>query len=199
MVWLYQPLLHLTAISSLIRCRLRDQGSTNNEEKVMDKHRTSARTLLPAALLLSAWALAQPSGYSFVFEVYMQSALEPDSFDSWFEENRARFDQQFSSCFRTLYSQWQQQAAADAEICDQHDDSNWKAKCHSESRAEHYFLWAKDMRQVLSAGEGWVDTFTGSGMARAWVQCRQVPGLCATMKAQLEENLVGYRPDMTCH
>lgn len=171
----------------------------------MDKHRTFARTLLPmlpAAVLLGAWTPAQPqpSGYSFVFEVYMQSALEPDSFDSWFEENNARFeDPRFTACFGQLYSRWTQQAAADAEICDQHEDSNWKAKCHSESRAEHYFLWAKDMRQVLSAGEGWVDTFTGSGMARAWVQCQQVPGLCATMKAQLEENLVGYRPDMTCH
>jgi len=171
----------------------------------MDTHRTFARTLLPtlpAAVLVSAWALAQPlsSGYSFVFEVYRQSALEPDSFDSWFEENKARFDDpRFSTCFGQLYTRWRKQAAEDAAICDQHDDPNWRAKCHSESHAEHYFLWATDLQQVLSTGEGWLDTDTGGGMARAWVQCQQVPGLCANMRAQLEQGLVAYRPDMTCH
>jgi hypothetical protein len=180
----------------------------------MDTLRTIARSLLPhhvagrvcallifpVAVLLGGWALAQATPYSFVFEIYKQSALEPDSFDSWYEENQERFaDPRFSSCFGQLFNQWSKQAAADKEICDQHEDSAWRAKCNGESKAEYYFLWALSLREFLKAGEGWLDTYAGQLSARGWQQCALFPGGCETLRAQLETAVVGYRQDMTCY
>lgn len=156
--------------------------------------------IFPVAVLLGGWAIAQATPYSFVYEVYRQSALEPDSFDDWFVENKERFDDpRFSSCFGQLFSRWNKQAVEDGQICDQHDDSAWRAKCHGESKAEYYFLWGMSLQEFLNAGEGWLDTYAGQLSARGWQQCAQFPGGCETLRAHLEQALVGYQPDMTCY
>jgi hypothetical protein len=163
--------------------------------------RVPALLILPAALLLSGWVLAQPLSppYSFVFDVYKQSAFEPNSFDSWFKQNRARFDDpRFSTCFGHLYSRWSKQAAKDKAICDQHTDPSWQTKCNSESRAQYYFFWASSLRQFLNTGKGWVETDAGEVNAEAWQRCKLVSGGCEMLREALEKGLVTYRQDMTC-
>lgn len=97
---------------------------------------------------------------TILFNVYVQSALYPESFDDYVEENQSLFNQTFLTCLTRLYNFYAQRAIEHADYCRGLPDPRMRSECMGRSDAATVGMWCISLAATLD-GTPWLRTFSG--------------------------------------
>ncbi|MFX0199002.1 MAG: hypothetical protein ACFFCW_23005 [Candidatus Hodarchaeota archaeon] len=96
-----------------------------------------------------------------VFNVYVQSALYPESFDDYVEENQRLFNQRFLTCLNVLFMRYGQRAREHADYCNGFADPKMRSDCMARNEAATVGMWCLSLAATLD-GTPWLQTFSGN-------------------------------------
>lgn len=96
-----------------------------------------------------------------LFDLYVESVLNPESFDNVIQNNQNLFDQDFSANLSCVMNTLFQEAKDEIEICNQHINPEWRKKCMDENIAVGLYYWCRSIFYVIYANKRWANTWMG--------------------------------------
>ncbi len=102
-----------------------------------------------------------------LFELYVQSVVYPESFDSYVRKNSKEFDKNFFSHLDRVTSRISAEAREDIEACEKHANPKWFNDCLKDRTAAGMYFWCVSLRYVLDGKRTWAKTSSGAGILYA--------------------------------
>lgn len=108
------------------------------------------------------WDLQCSSKYSLVYEVYYQAIVYPENFDTYIEDNKSKFDDDFFSCLDNRRSFFLNAAANHYEFCDEFADPDISRQCYQDNEPAKIMNTLDTINEVINIGTLFNNTFMGS-------------------------------------
>jgi hypothetical protein len=96
-----------------------------------------------------------------MYNLYVQSVVYPEKFDSFIQNNQESFDRQFRSYLKCVERSIFALARAEIEICARHTDPAWRYQCTKEKVAVGLYFWCVSIDSVIKGEKTWPNTYSG--------------------------------------
>jgi hypothetical protein len=140
---------------------------------------------------------ANAQDYSqIMYDLYAESVLYPENFDSVIANNRRLFDNYFDSCLHNLTMAYMEAGRREMQICNGHTNPRWRSQCLQESTSASMWMWCLSLRAALD-GTPWQRTTTGSNTLFAKQMLEQLMG-AGSYASSMRQFIPMMRPYFRC-